>query len=214
MEKRKKEINWLEQIWKTLADAVQIIANTYTKEEVDNMLALIKQFTYQNVEELPETPSADTMWILYFVPAEDSSSADDLKDEYVTIRDGEEGNYTYRWEKVGSTRIDLSGYCRKMGIVELDVAAASQNLVDNTYYDIEAAVGTANFVLPSMTDDGYVHSIMLKFTTSSTPQITFSSADSATIEYILGWGFDPSAKYEVNCLFDGTKWTLTYGRIA
>lgn len=36
-----------------------------------------------------------------------------IKDEYIIQRDGEVGSYTYRWEQIGSTEVDLSGYVQK-----------------------------------------------------------------------------------------------------
>lgn len=33
--------------------------------------------------------------------------------EFITIRSGSEGNYTYAWEKIGSTKADLTGYVTK-----------------------------------------------------------------------------------------------------
>ena len=41
---------------------------TYSANQIDQMLAAIKQFRYQVVDELP-TPSADTMGIIYLVPS-------------------------------------------------------------------------------------------------------------------------------------------------
>ena len=80
-------------------------SETYTKAEVDSMVAAIKQFTIRSVESLPQPPSADTMNILYLVPAEEPK-VENEKDEFITvIKDG-----SYAWEQIGSTAIDLSGY--------------------------------------------------------------------------------------------------------
>lgn len=61
------------------------------------------------VQTLP-TASADTMGKLYLV--HDEHATGDIYDEFVTIRsgDGEEVPYSYSWEKIGNTDIDLSGY--------------------------------------------------------------------------------------------------------
>lgn len=83
-------------------------SETYTKTEVDALIALIKQFTYQVVSELPEA-SESTMYKLYLVPSADPQTQN-VKDEYITVRSGSEGAYTYAWEQIGSTAIDLSGY--------------------------------------------------------------------------------------------------------
>ena len=82
---------------------------TYSKTEVDNIVAAIKQFTYETAASLP-TASADTMYKIYLVPATESGVSQNAKAEYITIRSGQEGSYTYAWEKIGDTNIDLSGY--------------------------------------------------------------------------------------------------------
>lgn len=83
-------------------------SETYTKGEVDELIGAIQGFTYIVVSELP-TASAETMGIVYLVPSEDPQTQN-VKDEYITIRSGVEGSYTYSWEQIGSTAIDLSGY--------------------------------------------------------------------------------------------------------
>lgn len=80
----------------------------YTKSQVDGLISGIHSFEPVPVQTLP-TASADTMYKLYLVPSEDPQSQN-IKDEYITYRTGSAGNYTYTWEKVGSTAIDLSGY--------------------------------------------------------------------------------------------------------
>ena len=52
--------------------------------------------------------SADTMYKLYLIQNADSAAGDYV--EYITIRSGEEGAYTYRWEAIGSTKMSLTGY--------------------------------------------------------------------------------------------------------
>lgn len=54
------------------------------------------------------TASADTMYKIYMVSDEQASAGAYI--EWITIRSGAEGAYTYAWEKIGSTKIDLSGY--------------------------------------------------------------------------------------------------------
>lgn len=46
-----------------------------------------------------------------------------LKDEYVIVRNGTVGAYTYAWEKIGDTAIDLSDY-----LTNVDYVAASHSL--------------------------------------------------------------------------------------
>ena len=83
-------------------------SQTYTKSEVDTLIAAIKQFRIIAVTELPQA-SADTMGAIYLVPAENATS-EDAKDEYVTVIVMQGGFITYDWEKIGTTEIDLSNY--------------------------------------------------------------------------------------------------------
>ena len=55
--------------------------------------------------------SADTMYKIYMVADEGASAGSYI--EWITIRSGEEGAYTYAWEKIGSTKTDLTGYVSK-----------------------------------------------------------------------------------------------------
>ena len=83
-------------------------SDTYNKTEVLQLIAAVKQFRYEVVPELPEA-SIDTMGILYFVPSDDPQE-ENVKDEYITLTRSEGGTTEYYWEKIGSTKIDLSDY--------------------------------------------------------------------------------------------------------
>lgn len=52
--------------------------------------------------------SADTMYKIYLVPSDDAAAGGYI--EYITIRSGAEGAYTYAWEAIGNTKVSLSGY--------------------------------------------------------------------------------------------------------
>ena len=79
-------------------------SETYTKGQVDDLIAAVHQFEFVVADELPEA-SADTMYKIYLIPA-DGADTDNVKDEYVTIE--EEG--VYSWEMIGTTAVDLSDY--------------------------------------------------------------------------------------------------------
>lgn len=80
------------------------------KSYVDAQVGAINKFDVRVLgqgEQLPAA-SADTMYILFLKP--DSNSEAGAYIEYITIRSGAEGAYTYTWEAIGSTRMDLSDY--------------------------------------------------------------------------------------------------------
>ena len=72
---------------------------TYSATEINAMLAAIKQFRYQVVDQLP-TPSADTMGIIYLVPSAHAVSGN-IKDEYITLTRDEGSGIIYYFEQIG-----------------------------------------------------------------------------------------------------------------
>ena len=120
-------------ITKSVDDLVNyyLKSETYTKAEVQQLIAAVKQFTYQSVAVLP-TASADTMNIIYLVPSSDPKTQN-VKDEYITIATTEQDVTTYAWEKIGSTEIDLSGYYTS---AQTDAAiSAALNTALASYYN-------------------------------------------------------------------------------
>lgn len=85
------------------------------KAYVDAQVGSINKFDVAVVDTLP-TASASTMYILYLVPNGDASSGEYI--EYITIRHGEEGSYTYAMEQIGSTKMDLTGFVTEEALVE------------------------------------------------------------------------------------------------
>lgn len=78
--------------------------DTYTKAEVDAAIRSAQQLIFVYVGELPRA-SAATVGKIYLVPR-DTPEPNNIRDEYVTIQQAG----VYRWEKIGSTEIDLSNY--------------------------------------------------------------------------------------------------------
>lgn len=79
------------------------------KNYVDSQVGAINKFDVRVMnsgESLPEA-SADTMYILYLKP--DANAEADAYIEYITVRSGAEDAYTYAWEAIGSTKMDVSG---------------------------------------------------------------------------------------------------------
>ena len=88
------------------------------KDYVDAQVGAINKFDVAILTDgqaLP-TASADTMYVLYLKPDKDSASGSYV--EYITIRSGEEGAYTYSWEAIGSTKMDVTGFVTKEALEE------------------------------------------------------------------------------------------------
>ena len=89
-------------------------SETYTQAEVNALIGAIKTIKAEIVNSLP-TADADTYFntskTIYLVAY--TGSGNDYYNEYITVRTGTEGDYTYSWEKIGNTQIDLSNYVQK-----------------------------------------------------------------------------------------------------
>lgn len=108
---------------------------TYSKSEVNAIVDGIKQFRYEVAATLP-TPGADTVGIIYLVPATDPKEKN-TKEEYITILEGA----TYKWEHIGDTNIDLSGYSTTE---QMNAAIASALASYYTKAQTDALVATIN----------------------------------------------------------------------
>ena len=69
-------------------------AETYTKNEVNDLIGGITKVTVQVVESLPQTGKEN---IIYLVPKKSDTGESNIKDEYMWIEN--------KWEKIGSTEI-------------------------------------------------------------------------------------------------------------
>lgn len=96
-------------------------SETYTKAEVQALIDGINQFQFEVASTLP-TAAASTMYKIYLIPSSNSAT-NNAKDEFITIRSGTEGSYTYSWEQIGSTTVDLSNY------VQADSALTSNKIL-------------------------------------------------------------------------------------
>jgi hypothetical protein len=87
-------------------------SETYTQTEVNALIGAIKTITFEIVQTLP-TADATTYFndskTVYMI-RNSASTGSDYYEEYITVRAGTEGSYTYSWEKIGDTQIDLSNY--------------------------------------------------------------------------------------------------------
>lgn len=101
------------------------------KDYVDAQVGAINKFdvaVLTDDQALP-TASADTMYVLYLKPDKDSASGTYV--EYITIRSGEEDAYTYAWEAIGSTKMDVTGFVTNEALEEtLEDYAKSADLGD------------------------------------------------------------------------------------
>lgn len=105
--------------WKGVAaniSAEGLIDAATVKDYVDSQVGQVHSFDVvidaNGTAEGPSVAaSADTMYKIYMVADAQASAGAYI--EWITIRSGEAANYTYAWEKIGSTKTDLTGYVSK-----------------------------------------------------------------------------------------------------
>ena len=73
-------------------------SETYTKQEVNNLIGQIATLQFQVVSTLPQT--GDSKYI-YLIPSSNPKTQN-VKDEYIWANNA--------WEQIGSTQVDLTGY--------------------------------------------------------------------------------------------------------
>ena len=83
-----------------------------------------------------------------------------------------------------------------------------------TYYNISNTVSSLTLQLPVVSDNSHLSVIAVYFTTGSgTPSVNITSANSATISYFSGYAIKASTTYELNIMWNGTKWVVAYATI-
>ena len=90
-------------------------AETYTKTEVDGMVSAIPKYGTIVVDELPENVKLDKIYLV-----RTGSDSGNLFTEYILVKDDETGEY--RWEQLGTQKLDLSGYMTKDGLFTVSIS--------------------------------------------------------------------------------------------
>lgn len=102
--------------WKAIASNISgegLVDASVVKDYVDSQVGQIHNFDViidpnGTAVGPASVASADTMYKIYMVADEGASAGYYI--EWITIRSGKENAYTYAWEKIGSTKTDLTGY--------------------------------------------------------------------------------------------------------
>ena len=131
--------------------------NPATKQYVDTAINAVKQFEYQVVTELPTAAQA-TMGKIYLVAHSHNPSdgKPDSYDEFITVQSGS----TYKWERIGNTDIDLSGYVPTTRKINNKALSS-----DITLYPTDVGVTEANF--PGLNKTGTVTGVMMNGATKN-----------------------------------------------
>ena len=125
--------------------------NPATKQYVDTAINAVKQFEYQVVTELPTAAQA-TMGKIY-LKAHSHNPSDgqpDSYDEFITVQSGS----TYKWERIGNTDIDLSGYVPTTRKINNKVLSSDINLGASD-------VGVTEAAFPGLNKTGTVTAVRI-----------------------------------------------------
>lgn len=186
------------------------------KAYVDAQVGAINKFDIKVVSTLP-TASADTMYIVYLVAEEGVASGTYV--EYITVRSGAEGSYTYAWEKIGTTAADLTDYVKKTTTVagidlqdnitvsELQVAL---ELGDMAYVDTatgSTTLETIDSITMKKMDITGTAAITATTAEASLTKANYTPAGSITGEAIKGGSINVTVKDAAAA----TEADLTYG---
>ena len=131
--------------------------NPATKQYVDTAINAVKQFEYQVVTELPTAAQA-TMGKIY-LKAHSHNPSDgqpDSYDEFITVHSGS----TYKWERIGNTDIDLSGYVPTTRKINNKALSSDINLS-------AADVGVNETAFPGLNKTGTVTAVKMNGTTKN-----------------------------------------------
>lgn len=109
----------------TDAERTKLGQNLATEEYVAQQISSVAHLKLQKVQELPVIATADTSTI-YLVPINDAS--DNVYMEWYVDVNGNER----RWEKLGATSVDLSGYVQASQMATLTNAEIT-DIVDDAY---------------------------------------------------------------------------------
>lgn len=128
-----------------------------TKQYVDTAINAVKQFEYQVVTELPTAAQA-TMGKIY-LKAHSHNPSDgqpDSYDEFITVLSGS----TYKWERIGNTDIDLSGYVPTTRKINNKALSSDINLGASD-------VGVTEAAFPGLNKTGTVTAVKMNGTTKN-----------------------------------------------
>lgn len=167
-----------------------IVNVTEVRKAISHAVGKITSFEYKIVDSLPATEEGKK-GVIYLV-AHSGSTAQNIYDEYIFLP--AEGSTAARYEKIGTTDIDLTPYAKKTDIptkvsqLGNDLHFATVSTVDST---IDSSIGALDYSDTAVTGQ-YVSSVsetngVIKVTRASLPAV--GTADSpisnTTIESIF-----------------------------
>lgn len=116
---------------------VDTLSSSEVQSMIDTAIGQITGISFQIVEDYAHLPVTGENGVIYLVPVSGASTPN-VYEEYAWI--GEEDptthEVTYRYEKIGTTDIDLSGYVQKTDIstmTNLEITSAVNTAYENVW---------------------------------------------------------------------------------
>ena len=164
------------------------------KSYVDQLVSV--GLVVEVVTELPEA-NASNMGKIFLIS--DSHTTGDVYDEYLVVRTGDSSAYSYSWEKIGNTDIDLSGY---VSDVKFENNILKVQKGKGTYSDVHTFgnMADANTASGKITT---VDSASFDFTPSGTIAVTLKDSTEGTSITSNGL-FTPSGSIKGNAIEGGS----------
>ena len=131
--------------------------------------------------------AAGTMGTFYLVK---TGTGTNKYDEYVTVRTGTSGSYTYAWEKLGTQEVDLSGLgaLAYKNSVTVNTGSGDVVLGESTTF----TAGSSSVTFTGGSTDTFVKSYpgaTSKLATTTVPNVT-SAGSASTWSFAMGTGND------------------------
>lgn len=194
-------------------------SETYTKNEVLQLIGAIQQFHYEVYATLPQTGASNVLYLIGPIGA-----GADKYEEYVYANNN--------WTKIGDTSIDLADYVTSSSLGaalanyynknDVDgLLAGKENMMPITtatgatltavvgnYYRLDN-VGTLAITLPTIIGATKLQAITFLIACGLSALVTFVPQGSETILYQDGFALEDDTIYEVTALWNGSEWTLS-----
>ena len=134
--------------------------------------------------ELP-TASADTYHKLYLKTAT-GTGAQNVYKEYITVRSGVQGAYTYSWELIGDTAIDLTGYLKTVTVNGKAYSNATGSSIDlGTVVNTITSGNSEQLTATSNTENG-VNTVTITPVTATVTQAADTLSSDSEVALLKG----------------------------
>ena len=134
--------------------------------------------------ELP-TASADTYHKIYLKTATGSATQNVYK-EYITVRSGVQGAYTYSWELIGDTAIDLTGYLKTVTVNGKAYSNASGSSIDLGEVVNKVESGNTNQLTATNNVADGVNTVTITPVTATVTQATDTLSSDSDVALLKG----------------------------